>query len=113
MTDLVLSTGLMYICSDLSYGIVPGQAGHPLFSGLTSPIAMQNSTYSAIVSARRFLTSPSTILAINVSYNLPTVLVRQLGAGKVVYLDNCANYLGYTSLADPNMQRLYLNALAW
>ena len=116
MTDIILSTYSNGAnAPGVSYTIEPGQASHPLFSGLTSPITTLSTTISVVVSARQFSTSPSTTLATG-SYNgttFPTVIARQLGAGKVVYLNNLANNYTALSLSDPHIQRLYLNALAW
>lgn len=100
-------------CS-VTYSAVAPQAGHPVLAGLPASFAFQADGHHA-GPVIPFLNNPSTLLMRIPSGNA-AVLVREFGRGKVVSFSFSANYswggAGRT-LLDPNIQRLYLNAVRW
>jgi hypothetical protein len=97
-----------------TYATVAGQEGHPVLRGMPSPFTFQADGHDAgpMVS---FATDPSMVL-MQTSTGAPAVLVRSFGTGKVVNFSFAPNYgvggAGLT-LLDPNVLRLYVNALYW
>ena len=92
----------------------PGQEGHPVLAGLPSPFTFDADGHSAGPQVN-FTTSPSTVL-MRVRAGGPAVLVRQFGAGRIVNFSFAPNYvLGAAgkTLLNPNVQRLYANAVGW
>jgi hypothetical protein len=118
MTDLVLQLWpgpLNCGNCNITYSVVAGQQNHPVLAGVPSSFtffADGNSDFAQVP----FAVNPSTVL-MQTQAQGPGVLVRQFGSGRVVNFSHAANYLqsGSTgvTLQDPNIQRLYINAVAW
>ncbi len=92
----------------------PGQENHPVLAGLPSPFLFDADGHSAGPQVT-FATDPSTVL-MRVRKGGPAVLVRQFGTGRVVNFSFAPNYvLGAAgrTLLNPNVQRLYANAVGW
>jgi hypothetical protein len=115
MPQLVLQgTGASCGQCIITYNVVAGQASHPVLAGIPSTFTFHADGHDAGAQLA-FTTNPSTVL-MRLPNSPPAVLVRQVGAGKVVSFSFAPNYglgaLGIT-LLDPNIQRLYVNAAFW
>jgi MBG domain-containing protein/trehalose utilization protein/thrombospondin type 3 repeat protein len=120
MPNLVLQgyglTGKEMECSncDVTYTTIAGQEGHPVLKGIPSSFKFRADGHHAGPQLP-FTTDQSSAL-MKVSSGNPAVLVRKFGSGKVVNFSFSPNYgLGGAgrTLQDPNVQRLYVNALYW
>jgi hypothetical protein len=97
-------------CS-VTYNVVPGQENHPVLAGVPSSFTFSADGQSA-GSAVQFATNPSTVL-MRIPAGGPAVLVRSFGNGRVVNFSWAPNYLSTKTLLDPNVQKLYINAVNW
>jgi hypothetical protein len=98
-----------------------GQEDHPVLAGIPEFFAFTADGHEASP-ATAFESSPSTVL-MQVPSGAPGVLVRVFGSGKVVnfsFAPNDPNWdmdtgfpLDPVTLADPNVERLYINAVRW
>jgi MBG domain-containing protein/thrombospondin type 3 repeat protein len=114
MPELVLQgTGANCGQCMITYSAVQGQGSHPVLAGIPSTFTFHADGHDA--GAQLPFANPSTVL-MRVPSGSPAVLVRQVGAGKVVSFSFGPNYglggLGVT-LLDPNILRLYLNSAIW
>jgi MBG domain/Thrombospondin type 3 repeat len=114
MPELVLQgTGVNCSQCTITYNVVQGQESHPVLAGIPSTFTFRADGHDA--GAQLPFPTPSTVL-MRVPSGVPAVLVRQVGAGKVVNFSFAPNYglgsLGVT-LLDPNILRLYLNSAIW
>jgi hypothetical protein len=98
----------------ITYNVVQGQESHPVLAGIPATFTFRADGNDAGAQLP-FASNPSTVL-MRVPTGPPAVLVRQVGAGKVVSFSFAPNYglgsLGIT-LLDPNILRLYLNSAIW
>jgi hypothetical protein len=112
LDDLVLQTHPGYQAPGLvTLTAAPGQAGHPLLSGIPNPVTLDVdwlSTGPQVV----FATDPSTVIVQGPGGG-PAVLVRRFGGGTVVGFAFALNYSGSAALNDPMTQRFLVNAVAW
>jgi hypothetical protein len=97
-------------CS-VTYNVVPGQESHPVLAGVPSSFTIFADGHDA-GSRILYSTNPSTVL-MTVPAGGPGVLVRQFGNGRVVNFSWAANYQTQQTLLDPNVQKLYVNAVNW
>ncbi|MGZ8397910.1 MAG: PxKF domain-containing protein [Gemmatimonadales bacterium] len=91
-----------------------GQENHPVLAGLPSPFSFDADGHSAGPQVT-FPANPSTVL-MRVRLGGPAVLVRQFGAGRVVNFSFAPNYVvgaAGKTLPNPNVQKLYANAVGW
>jgi hypothetical protein len=98
----------------ITYTAVGGQEGHPVLAGLPRSFRFQADGHDAGPQVA-FTSEPSTVL-MRVGNGGPAVLVRQYGSGKVVNFSFAPNYISGPSnvtLMDPNIQKLFVNALQW
>ena len=103
----------------VTYERLPAGEGHPVLAGLPASFTFMADAHDAGPQAT-FASEPSTVL-MKVPSGAAAVLVRQFGAGRVVHFSFAPNYpfddLGNShdpeTLQDPNVQRLYLNAVQW
>lgn len=98
----------------ITYTMVAGQEGHPLLAGLPRSFTFQADGHDAGPQVA-FTSEPSTVL-MRVGNGGPGVLARQYGSGKVVNFSFAPNYISGPSnvtLTDPNIQKLFVNALLW
>jgi hypothetical protein len=110
MIDLILAVRSSGATSTRSYTIVSGYTSHPLFSGLTSPIAIPNTGYN-VGGVRSFASNAATAIAFDQNGNA-AVIIRNYGLGKIVYFNHAANF-STGVVNNANVMRLYLNALNW
>jgi hypothetical protein len=112
MLDLVLrswaSGGINCSCPQ-TWSIVPGQEGHPVLTGISNFSFVPEWQDSA--SAIAFAVNPS--VAIMMATPGPAILVRQVGAGRVVDFAIAPNYVNGSVLQHPVIQQLYINAALW
>jgi hypothetical protein len=94
-----------------TYNVVPGQEGHPVLAGMPSSFTFFADGHDAGTQIQ-YSTNPSTVL-MTVPAGGPAVLVRQFGNGRVVNFSWAANYVTQETLFDPNVQKLYTNAVNW
>jgi trehalose utilization protein len=103
----------------VTYETLPAGEGHPVLAGLPASFTFTADANDAGPQVS-FASQPSTVLMM-VSSGGPSVLVRDFGSGRVVNFSFAPNYpfddLGGShepaTLQDPNIQRLYLNAVEW
>jgi hypothetical protein len=97
----------------MTYTIVPGRASHPVLAGLPATFSFQADGHDA-GDVTVFATHPTVVLA-HAPSGGPAVMVRRVGNGCATSFSaapNQAQTVGYT-LQDPNIQRLYINAVGW
>jgi hypothetical protein len=117
MPDLILrswdtaDSGNCGLCT-ITYNLVPGQQNHPVLSGLPSSFTFFADGHDA--SDAIGYTSQPSIALMTVPNGGPAVLVRTFGSGRVVSFSVAPDYAGsQQSLQDPNIQKLFVNAVAW
>lgn len=116
LPDLVLqlwNTGNDQDCGQctVTYNVVPGQETHPVLAGVPSSFTFFADGHGA-ASAVQYATNPSTVL-MTIPAGGPAVLVRQFGSGRVVNFSWAPDYITTQTLFDPNVQKLYTNAVNW
>lgn len=127
MADLVLQTvggsgdAMAQNCAgcQVTYQAVEGQEGHPVLAGLAAGFSFTADGHDA-GPAVDFESNPSTVL-MRVRAGGPAVLVREVGAGKVVNFSVAPNYpldeVGDlrvpVTLDDSDIKRLYINSVRW
>src|SRR5205823_11475405 len=87
------------------------QLDHPVLAGIPQSFAFFAEGHDASP-IRAFGAQPSTVL-MRAPKGGPAVTVREFGSGHVVMFSVAANYLTGASLQDANIQKLYVNAVAW
>jgi hypothetical protein len=103
----------------ITYEAVPAAAGHPVLAGLPASFSFTADGHDAGPRID-FASNPSTVL-MRVPSGGPAVLVRELGAGRIVnfsfapnyYWDDLGNIQDPVMLQDPTIQQLYVNAVQW
>jgi hypothetical protein len=95
----------------ITYTDAQGQEGHPILAGVSSPFTFFADAHDA-ADAVSFANNPVTVL-MRAASGGPAVMVREVGAGRVVNFSIAANYFAQQTLLDENIQRLYINAVAW
>jgi hypothetical protein len=110
MVDLVLATRTSGGTATRTYTIESGYSSHPIFSNLTSPIALPVTGYN-VGPLRSFASQPATQIARDENSNC-AVAIRTFGTGKVVYFNHAANYTS-GNISNSNVRRMYLNAVNW
>ncbi len=103
----------------ITYEAVPAAAGHPVLAGLPASFSFTADGHDAGPQVD-FASNPSTVL-MRVPSGGPAVLVRELGAGRIVnfsfapnyYWDDLGNIQEPVMLQDPTIQQLYVNAVQW
>jgi len=96
---------------NITYNRVPGQETHPVLAGVPFSFTFFADGHDA-GTAVQYTTNPSTVL-MTVPAGGPAVLVRQFGNGRVVNFSWAPNYGTTSTLLDPNVQKLYINAVNW
>jgi hypothetical protein len=94
-------------------------AGHPMLAGLPASFTFTADGHDAGPQIA-FASNPSTVL-MRVPSGGAAVLVREIGAGRIVnfsiapnyYFDDQGSIQDPVTLQDPNIQLLYLNAVNW
>jgi len=95
----------------MTWTVVPGQESHPVLAGVPSPFTFFADGHDAGTQVV-FAVNPSTVLMRSPGGG-PAVLVREFGSGRVVNFSSAANYFSGLTLQDPNIQKLYTNAVNW
>src|SRR6266404_5661805 len=95
----------------VTYNVVTGQENHPVLAGIPSSFTFYADGHDAST-AVQYATNPSTVL-MTVPAGGPAVLIRQFGNGRVVNFSWAPNYSTTSTLLDPNVQKLYINAINW
>jgi hypothetical protein len=103
----------------ITYEAIPAAAGHPVLAGLPASFSFTADGHDAGPQVD-FASNPSTVL-MRVPSGGPAVLVRELGAGRIVnfsfapnyYWDDLGNIQEPVMLQDPTIQQLYVNAVQW
>jgi len=89
----------------------PSQLGHPVLAGLPQPLVFRAEGHDSGPQVP-FGDQPSTVL-MRAPKGGPAVLAREFGLGHVVQIALAPNNLDGSSLQDANIQKLYVNAVAW
>jgi hypothetical protein len=115
MPELVLQgTGRSCAQCIITYNVVQGQETHPVLTGIPATFTFHADGHDAGAQVV-FATNPSTVV-MRLPDGPPAVLLRELGSGKILNFSFAPNYgLGSQgiTLLDPNIQRLYSNAVLW
>ena len=127
MADLVLQTfsgnpaGPEQSCGfcQMTYHTDAAGAGHPVLAGLPSSFTFTADGHDAGPQVE-FASNPSSVL-MRVPSGAAAVLVREIGAGRVVsfsfapnyYWDDAGAIQDPVTLQDANIQQLYVNAVNW
>jgi hypothetical protein len=85
-------------------------SNHPVLQNLPSSFTFTSGRLTGQV--RTYADDPAVMIMQDELGN-PAVVIRQLGAGRVVSMHNTGNFSDGTTLSDPNIKRLYLNAILW
>jgi Bacterial Ig-like domain len=96
---------------NVTYTTVSGQENHPVLAGIPTSFTFFADGHDAS-SLVNFATQPSTALMTATSGG-PGVIVRDFGAGHVANFSFAPNYTTQITLQDPNIQKLYVNAVNW
>jgi MBG domain len=105
---------------DITYETAAAGVGHPVLAGLPASFTFTADGHDAGPQID-FASNPSTVLMEVLPSRRAGVLVRELGAGRIVNFSFAPNYywndLGGISdpvmLQDPTIQQLYINAVQW
>lgn len=89
---------------------VADQAMHPVIADLPASFSITASRLTG--SVREYATQPATVLMTD-ELGSPAVVVREFGQGRVVAFHHAGNFDDAPTLADPKVQRLYVNAVYW
>lgn len=95
-------------CSTCTLTVVPGQAAHPVLSGIPATFAVTGGFWD--VSPKDFPVNPPTVLMRINGAN--AVLVRQVDQGRVVNFTAAVNFSPLL-VANPRITQLYVNAVSW
>ena len=98
----------------ITYSIAPAQEAHALVAGLPSSFTFEADGHMGGPQVE-FESEPSTVI-MQLPSGTPGVLVRNLGAGKVVNFSFAPNYSlagDGATLQNPNVRQLYVNAVQW
>jgi hypothetical protein len=95
----------------ISWTPEPGQESHPVLAGLSMPFTFMAEGHDAGPQVV-FADQPSVVLMRSPSGG-PGALAREFGLGRVVEFAFAPNSIDGSSLTDPNIQKLYANAVAW
>jgi len=110
MTNLTLTSRTSGAESPITVTTTASGAGHPVMAGVSSSWTLSGG-YN-IGPARGFSSEPSTTLATDASGSA-AVVVRDYQGGRIVGFHHAGNYSNYTTLANANVQQLYINAVTW
>ncbi len=112
MTDIIILKRTGGRFGNLTYTIIPGKESHQVLTDLPGSFTILNSGCSPSV-LRSYSTDPAEALMTD-QYGTPSVAVRSFtDAGKVVGFNFAGNYNNSDCLSNPNVQKLYTNALKW
>ncbi|HEX6433022.1 MAG TPA: PxKF domain-containing protein [Gemmatimonadales bacterium] len=103
----------------ITYEALAAAAGHPVLAGIPASFTFMADGHDAGPQVV-FASNPSTVL-MRVPSGRPAVLARELGQGRVVsfsfapnyYFDGLGEIRDPTTLQDPTVQQLYINAVGW
>ncbi len=96
---------------DMTWTPEPGQESHPVLAGLPSPFWFMAEGHDAGPQVV-FATQPSVVL-MRAPSGGPGVLAREFGSGRVVQFAFAPNSTDGSSLTNPDIQKIYANAVAW
>jgi hypothetical protein len=96
---------------DITYTPEPGQESHPVLAGLPSPFIFRAEGHDAGPQVA-FAVQPSVVL-MRAPSGGPGVVAREFGSGRVVQFSFAPNSIDGSSLTNPDIQKLYANAVAW
>jgi cysteine-rich repeat protein len=108
MRDLILFDRVGGFQSTIIYSDVPAQAGHPILANVPSSFSFFAGSNTGTIHA--FGVNPSTVLMRDNLGN-DAVAVRSFGLGRVVNFSHAGNYSSTGTLADPNVQQLYIDGV--
>ncbi len=93
---------------------VPAQLNHPLLTGLQNQFSFTGNRMNSQL--RPYGSQPATVLLTD-DVGAPAAAVRDFGIGRVVTFHHAGNFRSVgnlsTTLQDPDVQQLYVNAVRW
>ncbi len=95
---------------DLTVSVVPGQAAHPLWRDL--PASFTVTAGGLVGTMNDYDPYPALLLATD-DQGSDAVAVREYENGRAVAFKFAGNSGDANTLSDPNVQRLYINAILW
>jgi hypothetical protein len=93
----------------MTWTIVPGMEEHPMFQGVDESFEFFAGAHDAAPLVE-FEEYPSTVL-MTAPAGGPAVTIREFEYGRVVTFSSAANQNSEDTMLDPNIQRLYINAV--
>ncbi len=94
----------------ITVSAIAGQEGHPVLNGVPAAFSFFGSYKMGQL--KDYATNPATALMMDGNGNV-AVAAREFGSGRVVGFHHGGNCSGAPILSDPNIQRLYINAVLW
>ena len=116
MRDLTLFDRVeAYQSGDNTWVVVPEHTGHPVVANIPASFTFRTDFHFG--PAHVFASDPVTVLMRDPQGH-DAVAVREFGLGRIVGFQHVGNYdFGppppYNTLADPNIQQLYIDGVAW
>jgi hypothetical protein len=95
----------------ITYNTVSEQAQHPLLAGIPETFTFFADGHSDDI--LYLFGQNESIALMRTNSGGPAVAVRQFGTGRTVMFSHAANYFSTGTLADPNIQKLFVNAVQW
>jgi MYXO-CTERM domain-containing protein len=96
---------------EVTVNVATAQRTHPVWTGVPDSFSMESGVN--VGNAAPFTSDPVTVLATDADGS-DAVVVREItGGGRIVGFHHSGNYLDYGTLADPNVRKLYVNAVRW
>jgi hypothetical protein len=108
MRDLILLDRGNPSDGELTYTVVPEQAGHPVMDKVASSFLLE---VDANGTAHQFSSQPSVVIMKEGTRD--AVLVREYGNGRILGFHHSGNYVGYASWSNPNIQKIIINFFNW
>jgi len=96
---------------EMEWAVVPGQEGHPVLKDVPGTFTFFADAHDAGPLVE-FPVNPALVLMTSPAAG-PAVTVREFGRGLVVNFSFATNTSTDLTLQDPNIQLLYINAVAW
>ena len=96
---------------EMEWAVVPGQERHPVLKGVPGTFTFFADAHDAGPLVE-FPANPALVLMTSPAAG-PAVTVREFGLGRVVNFSFAPNSSTDLTLQDPNIQLLYVNAVAW
>ncbi|MFT5681637.1 MAG: hypothetical protein ACI8RZ_002543 [Myxococcota bacterium] len=110
MNELILLDRVGGYEGSLEYEIVKAKSSHPVLNSIPSSFTFTGGTNTG--PAASFKSDPAEVLMMDGDGN-DAVVVREHNLGRIVSFSHAANYGSYGTLANSDIQQLFINAVEW